>query len=421
MRVLLATDSYPPMPDGVATATHALAHGLQRMGHDVLVLAPKTSPSSPCYRCPPTRRYRALRTTVADYPLVLLTSRAIGSAISDFSPDVINIHSLAPLGLRAGAYARRFHIPRVLTWHTDVLAYRSAYPLLNVAIPTFYLTWNMHSLSFRAIYRALSAELAVVVRRDVTRRQETMLSAVISSFDKVVAPSQQAARRMPSVPEGNIAIVASSPIKARSPLTTDDQLRLQTVKQLTNKRRHIICYIGRISAEKNFRLLLDCMKEQILPQDPTAVLLAVGPVRNQRSTTARIRNLDLVGSVELVGSVPNCLIPYILDECMVLALPSRTETQGLVLSEAALAGVPSVTVDPSLDGIVRHEQTGLVAEDPSAFGNSLVRIIADPCLRKRLGQAAKSEALSYTEVEFASRMERILRLAIITDSTGKIS
>lgn len=76
-------------------------------------------------------------------------------------------------------------------------------------------------------------------------------------------------------------------------------------------------------------------------------------------------------------------------------LPSRLETWGDVLLEAMSYGLPCIGVSGQvMEEIIDHESTGLVvpAEDVAALANSLVRLLTDVGLRRRMGQQARLKA-----------------------------
>jgi len=81
----------------------------------------------------------------------------------------------------------------------------------------------------------------------------------------------------------------------------------------------------------------------------------------------------------------------------ILTLPSRVEGFGLVIIEAAAAGVPAVRsasgghTETTLDGV-----TGFVVpiDDLNALTARLTQLLADASLRQRMGQAAKAYALA---------------------------
>src|SRR5207302_9870445 len=65
---------------------------------------------------------------------------------------------------------------------------------------------------------------------------------------------------------------------------------------------------------------------------------------------------------------------------------SETETQGLVLAEAAACGLPAVAViAPGCDEVVRDGETGILTKgDPMALGDAVIGLLLDPERRAAL-------------------------------------
>jgi O-antigen biosynthesis protein len=64
--------------------------------------------------------------------------------------------------------------------------------------------------------------------------------------------------------------------------------------------------------------------------------------------------------------------------------------------EAASVGVPSVCSPRSaFVHAVRHNETGLLAETPDEWHQSLMALVADPDLRRRMGEAARADVLEH--------------------------
>jgi glycosyltransferase involved in cell wall biosynthesis len=75
----------------------------------------------------------------------------------------------------------------------------------------------------------------------------------------------------------------------------------------------------------------------------------------------------------------------------IFCLPTRADCLGLVLAEAGASGLPLLATDVGgISEIVRDDETGLLVAptDVAALRRALERLVVDPDLRWRLGQAA---------------------------------
>jgi glycosyltransferase involved in cell wall biosynthesis len=79
----------------------------------------------------------------------------------------------------------------------------------------------------------------------------------------------------------------------------------------------------------------------------------------------------------------------------VFALPSRSDSFGLVLLEAWANGMPNVGYRAGgIAGVIRHEEDGLLVRcgEVNALAEALARLAADAALRRRLGAAGQERA-----------------------------
>jgi phosphatidyl-myo-inositol dimannoside synthase len=139
---------------------------------------------------------------------------------------------------------------------------------------------------------------------------------------------------------------------------------------------------------------------------PDLHVVIAGQGRDRRRLELLIRRTG--APVRLLGRVPNVDLPGLFACADVFALLCRSrwagleqEGFGIVFLEAAAAGVPSVAGESggSAEAVVDGE-TGFVLPDPSdvdAAAGAIERLICDPSLASRQGQAARHRA----EVEFS--------------------
>jgi len=146
-----------------------------------------------------------------------------------------------------------------------------------------------------------------------------------------------------------------------------------------------VLFVGRLSEEKGVTELLEATAG--LPR----VIVGDGPLRDAIS--------DAVGFVE-----PSMLGPY-YERAAVVVCPSRREGYGVVAREAMAYGRPVVaSAVGGLVDAVEDEVTGLLVppRDPKALRVALERLLADPELRWRLGEAGRERVRTELSWETAT-------------------
>ncbi len=129
-----------------------------------------------------------------------------------------------------------------------------------------------------------------------------------------------------------------------------------------------------------------------------------------------VDGLSEIPGVTVLGPWPRELVMEAVRRCLFAVVPSIwPEPFGLVALEAAAAGKPIVASDiGGLRDIVVDGETGsLVAPgDPGGLRAALVRLIADPGLRKRMGAAAAWRAESFSADAVVPAFEDAYRAAV---------
>jgi glycosyltransferase involved in cell wall biosynthesis len=149
-----------------------------------------------------------------------------------------------------------------------------------------------------------------------------------------------------------------------------------------------ILAIGRLSEQKGFDLLLEAYQRAGLAGAGwRLVILGEGPERKALEGQARALGIgDKVGFPGFVDIGP------FLRKAGFFGLSSRYEGFPNVLMEAMQVDLPCISFDcPSGPrDLVMNEQNGLLLppQDVASLSAALARLVADPDLRKRLGDAA---------------------------------
>jgi glycosyltransferase involved in cell wall biosynthesis len=177
-----------------------------------------------------------------------------------------------------------------------------------------------------------------------------------------------------------------------------------------------VLFVGRVNREKGIDLLIAAFA-RLLAAEPAARLVLVGAVYD-RSWLDRL-TVDVRHRVLLTGELRTSEVAAAYAAADVFAFASRTDTQGLVLQEAALAGLPVVLVD---DALHTHGALGgtawCVEPTAEALGGALLRVLREPSLAARIATAARTRALEHTPDRYAAAMARIYAAAAAGWSAG---
>jgi glycosyltransferase involved in cell wall biosynthesis len=169
----------------------------------------------------------------------------------------------------------------------------------------------------------------------------------------------------------------------------------------------VVGIVATLRSWKGHRFLIEA-----LPAGAHLVIVGDGPMRGVLEEMVAARNLG--NRAVFVGNQSD-VVPW-LQSFDVFALPSyANEGVPQALVQAMLTGLPCVTTGVGgIPEIAMHEKTALVvpAEDGGALGAALQRLLEDPALSKRLGDAARAHcAANFSRERMLDRMEEIYRQA----------
>jgi glycosyltransferase involved in cell wall biosynthesis len=151
-----------------------------------------------------------------------------------------------------------------------------------------------------------------------------------------------------------------------------------------------IVSVGRLKAPKDFVTLARALGQ--LPRGSfRATVLGDGPDRGV--FVAELRSLGLEDAVELAGEVED--VAARLAAASVFVLSSDSEGMPMSVLEAMAAALPVVaSAVGGIPELVVDGETGLLVQprDPAGMAAALRRLLDDPDLRQRLGEAARRRA-----------------------------
>jgi glycosyltransferase involved in cell wall biosynthesis len=154
---------------------------------------------------------------------------------------------------------------------------------------------------------------------------------------------------------------------------------------------HIVC-VGRLSPAKGQQVLIEAVARlRSMGRPVTLDIVGGGPLAPVLEQT--IARLNLGSVVTMSGPVNQDRIRehYARADCFALA--SFAEGIPVVLMEAMSMQIPCVTTHiTGIPELIDHEVCGLLARpsDPQSLADQIDRLILDPALARRLGEAART-------------------------------
>lgn len=364
MRLLLATGIYPPDIGGPATYAALMEQELRRRGWKVAVL--------------PFRAVRALPPGLRHLAYAWHLFRLAAGA------DVILAQDTVSVGLPALVAARLRRIPLVVRVPGD-FAWEQGVQRFGVAEGID---------AFQARRYGWRVELLRWIQRRVVRGAAQVM-APSRYFARVVAGWGVPAERLQAVyngvalPEG--IVPDRSPFPGERPLPT-------------------LVSAGRLVPWKGFEGLI-----RVLSRIPGVRLLIIGDGPERARLEAVVADLGLRARVKLLGSQPRERLLALVAGADLFLLRSRFESFSFQLVEAMMLGLPVVAqAIGNLGEIVTAGEDGLLLDpdDEEGLRQTLVRLLADPAERARLGANAKRSSQRFSVTATGDRLEEVLRKAM---------
>ena len=363
MRVALFTNNYLPFCGGVTVSVETLRAGLEAAGHEAWVFGPRFA-GAPESR-PRVVRYPSIPAmTYPEFALAVPYSRRIARRVAALDFDVFHAHHPFLLGPAARRLARRARRPLVFTYHTRYEKYAHYVPLRRPLVEALALALSRR---FAASADAVIAPSAVIRDELQARGVAAPIAVVPTGVDPShFRPGERAAAR------------AGLGLPAEDPL---------------------LLYVGRLDREKSVDRVLLAF-ERVASTLPAARLVLVGRGTEAERLGRLAGALSGADRICFLGARPHATLPLYYQAADVFLFASETETQGLVLAEAAACGVPAVAVSaPGCDEVVRDGETGVLTKsDPAALAEAAIGLLLDPARRRSMGARAREVAVREFDV-----------------------
>jgi glycosyltransferase involved in cell wall biosynthesis len=411
LRILIATDSFPPVCGGSGWSTYELARGLRSKGHDLVIVQPR-----PGQRGISTREYDEF--TVHEHgsmapPVPYLRNyfknerqygklrKVLEDCLARRDIDVVHAQHVltTPPAVEA---ARRAGVPVVCTvrdyWPVCYWSDLLLEPGAGTLCPGCSGARMIECIQPRAgTLWPLALPMIPYMRANLATK-----SASLARADAVVAVASRIAsdlgERVPGLRPDRLHVVPNPvDVGAIERDASDSRPPLAGAYAL---------YVGKLAPNKGVGKLWAALDAAGLPWP--LVIVGDGPDRAMLENEARATGRD----IRFTGWLDRKAVLGWMKHASTLVFPSHgPESLSRVLLESAALGVPIAAMDTGgTSDIVRDEVTGLLAGTPDELGRAIARIAGDPALAGRLGAAARDHVrATFDTPRVVGRIESIYR------------
>ncbi|MDD7305034.1 MAG: glycosyltransferase [Peptoniphilaceae bacterium] len=367
MKILITSDWYYPIVNGVVRSILNLKQYLIDQGHDVRVLT--LSHSIKSYKEDGVYYIRSLGAGKV-YPDArmsgILRSKEILELI-DWKPDIIHSQCEFSTFIMAKKISKKTKAPIVHTYHT------------------VYEDYTHYFSPSKKVGKKLIA---------------TLSRAVAKKVDKMIVPSIKTKNILLSydIDEAKISVIP----------TGIEISKLSDKKTLREKYGYkdcekILLYLGRLAEEKNIEELMD-FYQKISLKDSRFLIVGGGPYLDKLKKYAK----KIDKKIDFIGQVDPAIVKDYYQLADVFVSASKSETQGLTYYEALSNGrLALCRKDSCLEGVIINNFNGYQYRDLDDFIEFLTIIFKDQDNKALMEENARRYALENFSIEsFGKKCEK---------------
>jgi len=380
MNICMFTNTYLPQIGGVARSIASYAEDLRKMGHRVLIVAPTYAAEVPGENEEEVLRVPAIQNfNGSDFSMRIAVPFLIANTIDEFQPDIIHSHHPYLLGDAAMRAARRRNLPLVFTHHTLYEQYTHYVPVKSDVMQQFVINLSTKYANLCWLVVAPSESIARLLRsRGVTVPIEEIPTGVDLEF-----------------------------------FGSGDGERFRRTHAIDPDER-VIGHVGRLAPEKNLCYLAEAVASFM--DQHKGVFLIVGGGPSEEQIRRIFHRHQLENRLIMAGEHSGTYLADAYSAMDLFVFASKSETQGMVLTEAMAAGQSVVALDASgVREVVTDGINGrlLDADAPSKlFAEAIYDFFQDPEQARLFRREALKTAKTFSRESCAARMAKVYELML---------
>jgi len=382
IKILIATDFFPPQVIGSSTVAYNLAKGLVSKGYDVSVFAPSYSGFHSIEEIEGIKIYRFASISVPYFREVRtsITPISIVKRIRKIRPDIIHIHHPFVIGRSTLWAARKFHIPAITTNHMLPESFFILFPKAN---------------SFDRYKKGLNFTWKFII-------------SFLNKTDLVISPTESGsdALKKHGLKVKSLAISNGVDCKRFNPKNDGEYLR----SEFSLPSKPIILYTGRLSEEKRVDILIRAIQYVLKRMD--AHFLIVGDGLEKKNLEELSRAIGIKKYITFTGFLNKEDYPNVYAIADLYVMPSMCELQSITTLEALASGLPIVAAKSyALPELVHSGENGYLFEpgNPRDLAKKIIKLLSDK-EKSKMGKKSRRVAEKHSLKRSIEKYEKVYNI-----------
>lgn len=371
MNILLTTDHYIPIVNGIVTHVVLIKEELEKRGHTVSILTAsfRKAPQDNLYLLPSIPSF--IR---PNDPITIPFSKKTERILLEKKFDVIHDHLMLAgfLGLKI---AQKQDIPTLLTLHTTF---------------NTFIDWVLPAPTNKLVY-PISDKIA---------------HWYLNKHDLIIAPSSKSLKELHRLKLKDKSRLLFNGIHLEDSSTVNANMFRE--KYNIKKNEKLLTLVGRIDPGKNVDLAVKSIAH-VREHIPNVKLAIIGDGQQRSYIQKLITEYKLNDVVVLTGFISRELIASANKAAEAMVFTSDTDNLPTVVIEAISIGKPIIAIkDEAIKDLAIDGKNAFVTEkNEKAFADAIKNLLNDTALKNKFGENSKKISTAFSIEEHVSHLENI--------------
>lgn len=378
MKILIVSDLYKPMINGVVTSIVNLRSGLESLGHEVRILTLSQTRHS---YMEDGVYYIGSVNTERIYPNTRLSMRSISKQkkdILEWGPDIVHTQNEFCTFYIAKKIVKNTGIPVVDTYHTVYGDYTHY----------FFKSKKLGLMAVVACTKLLGRNVNCIVA------PTNKISNILNSYG-VACPVH-------TIPSGIF-------LEKFYRKVSEEKIQETRMELGIPDDHFVMLSVSRIGKEKNLDELIRCM-HRLKGQKMTLVIVGDGPEKKKLEKLTE--KAGLTDTVKFAGMVSPKIVAMYYQMADLFVSASTSEAQGLTYIEALATGTPILCKkDDCLNGVLDEGKNGYIFRTEKEFIEKLDMYVASED-KEEMCVHAKNTVEKFSKESFVKSLENLYEMYV---------